>query len=261
PGTVSHFPARKATVYLPPAALVAHPPTLPVVILFGGQPGTPDQVFASTGLRRALDGFARADRGLAPIVVAADQLGTAHPNPMCVDGPLGNSATYVDVDVVSWIRSHFRVAAPGSGWAIGGFSQGGTCAVQFAARRPDLFSSFIDVAGEAGPTLGSAQATIDTGFGGSGAAYEAAQPAAIMARRGSYRGVTGVFAVGQGDAKYADACRRVEGAARAAGMAVVHYTVAGSGHDWTTASHSFSYGIRYLYPRWGLAGTPPPQPK
>ena len=41
PGATSHFAARQAIIYLPPAALVPDPPTLPVVMLFAGQPGAP----------------------------------------------------------------------------------------------------------------------------------------------------------------------------------------------------------------------------
>ncbi|MDQ1582946.1 MAG: hypothetical protein QOF36_1000, partial [Microbacteriaceae bacterium] len=47
PGTVSHFNARPAVVYLPPAALVADPPTLPVMIVFSGQPGSPADLFTA----------------------------------------------------------------------------------------------------------------------------------------------------------------------------------------------------------------------
>ena len=41
PSTVSHFAARAAYLYLPPAALVAHPLALPVLIMLAGQPGGP----------------------------------------------------------------------------------------------------------------------------------------------------------------------------------------------------------------------------
>ncbi len=42
-----------------------------------------------------LDRLAAAHHGLAPIVVMPDQLGEATRNPMCVDGPLGDSRTYL----------------------------------------------------------------------------------------------------------------------------------------------------------------------
>ena len=54
---------------------------------------------------------------------------------MCVDGPLGYSATYLTVDVpgVDPI-AHLHGQAARRAWAIGGFSQGGTCSLQLAAR-------------------------------------------------------------------------------------------------------------------------------
>ncbi len=65
PGTVSGFNARDAGIYLPPAALVAEAPALPLVILMMGYPGNPDQSYIAA----ILDEFAaeqqgaRADRG------------------------------------------------------------------------------------------------------------------------------------------------------------------------------------------------------
>lgn len=42
PNTASHFNARIANVYLPPAALVKKSPKLPVMVMFAGQPGSPN---------------------------------------------------------------------------------------------------------------------------------------------------------------------------------------------------------------------------
>ena len=45
PNTISHFHARTANVYLPPAALVKNAPKLPVMIMLAGQPGSPNHFF------------------------------------------------------------------------------------------------------------------------------------------------------------------------------------------------------------------------
>lgn len=87
--TVSGFAARQAVVSLPPAALVVHPATL--------------------------DACANAHGGLAPIVVVPDLLGDPDNNPVRVGSALGNSATYVTVDVPNWIRSTFAVDASPTG--------------------------------------------------------------------------------------------------------------------------------------------------
>ncbi|MEO8908051.1 MAG: alpha/beta hydrolase-fold protein, partial [Microbacteriaceae bacterium] len=145
PATKSGFHARVASVYLPPAALVASAPKLPVIVMFSGQPGAPADMFTSGQLPRILDAYAAAHHGLAPIVVAPDQLGNPLQNPMCVDSPLGNSATYLTVDVPHWITSHLNVATAPQQWAVGGYSQGGTCALQFGAAHPNLYRSIIDI--------------------------------------------------------------------------------------------------------------------
>ena len=253
PGVLSHFAARDAVVYLPPAALVAHAPALPVMVVMSGQPASPESVIGPGHLVATLDAFAAKNHGLAPIVVVPDQLGADADNPMCVDGALGDSATYVTRDVVDYVTSHFRVATGPRAWAVGGFSQGGTCSIQFASARPDLFGSFVDVSGELGPSLGTQQATIDGGFDGSRVAYAAAQPQEIMAAHGRYADTAAYFAVGQDDARYGRIMTENSAAAERAGMAVTRYVSPNSGHDWTTATNGFAHGIGALYPRLGLA--------
>ncbi|WP_423917446.1 alpha/beta hydrolase [Frigoribacterium sp. 2-23] len=253
PGTVSGFPARQAIVYLPPAALVADAPALPVLMMLSGQPASPASVVGPGHLVETLDAFAAKNHGLAPIVVIPDQLAQPQNNPMCVDGPLGNSATYLTVDVIRYMTEHYHVASGPSAWGVGGFSQGGTCAIQLAAGRPDLFGSFIDVSGELGPSLGSRATTIAKGFKGDEAAYEAAQPQALLAAHTPYAATTGFFAVGQNDAKYSKNMTANSEAARRAGIAVTTYVSPGTAHDWTTATNGFAHGIGVLYPVLGLS--------
>ncbi|MGH1548678.1 alpha/beta hydrolase [Leifsonia poae] len=117
PGTESRFPAREAVVYLPPIALTANPPALPVLYALSGQPGAPADMFTAGGVATAMDAFAKTHGGYAPIVVAADQLGGPGRNPMCVDSrDYGNSATYLLADVRNWVRSHLRVTGDPAGW-------------------------------------------------------------------------------------------------------------------------------------------------
>ena len=255
PGTVSGFPARDAVVWLPPAALVADPPPLPVVVMMSGQPASPEAVVTAGGLVTTLEAYAAADHGLAPIAVVPDQLSADEHNPMCVDGALGNSATYVTTDVVDYVTAHYRVATGPRAWTIGGFSQGGTCAIQFGSARPDLFGSIVDVSGEVGPSLGSVEQTVADGFAGDRAAYDAAQPQAIMAAHAPYADTAAFFAVGGGDPTFGAAMAANSSAAEAAGMHVTRWVSPGTGHDWTTATRGFAVGIGDLYPRWGLSAS------
>ena len=50
-------------------------PALPVVLMLSGQPGSPGRVFQAGGIQTMMDGYAKTHDGLAPIVIAADQLG------------------------------------------------------------------------------------------------------------------------------------------------------------------------------------------
>ncbi|RFA14406.1 hypothetical protein B7R22_09200 [Subtercola boreus] len=254
PGTVSGFDARDGLVYLPPAALVAHPPALPVVIALSGQPGAPADPLVSGHLAESLDAFAKAHNGLAPIVVSPDQLGAPENNPMCVDGALGNAATYLTVDVVAWITAHLPASAGPEMWAIAGFSEGGTCAVQLGAEHPELFGGLLDISGELVPTNGSTpQATIDSGFAGSVSAYTAAQPLTILKEHTPYTGSFAVFAVGENDPEFLATQLTVAAAAQAAGMTTTSFLAPGSGHDYTTATYSFARGVGLLASHWGLA--------
>jgi enterochelin esterase-like enzyme len=254
-GLTSHFAARNAIVYLPPAALVADAPALPVVILMSGQPASPTTVVTSGHLPETLDALAAKHDGLAPIVVVPDQLGPHSGNPMCVDGPLGHSATYILSDVTTWITKHLHVRHDRLDWAIGGFSQGGTCALQFATAHPETFGSFIDVSGERYPTLSSDRLAIEKGFSGSVAAFDSAKPASIMAAHGLYADLFGFFAVGADDAKYTRNTAAMTKLSADAGITVERFAVPHASHDWTTATQGFAHGLAALYPRLGLGGT------
>ncbi|MHB1171622.1 MAG: alpha/beta hydrolase [Lacisediminihabitans sp.] len=252
PPTRSGFTARSAVVYLPPAALVPNPPKLPVVVALTGQPGQPSNFFRAGDFGTLMDTFASTHGGLAPIIVAPDQLGASAHNPMCVDSALGNSRTYINVDVVDWIRSHLNVTTERTGWGVIGYSEGGTCAIQFGAEYPNIFGSIIDVSGEVAQSNGDRQQTIDRGFAGSVAAYTAATPVALLAAHAPYLDTTAIFAVGQDDQRFQLQQTAVSSAARSAGMNVTTLLSPGSAHDWNTVRFGFSKGMGMITGRLGL---------
>lgn len=250
PATVSHFDARNAVVYLPPAARTAHPPKLPVMVMLSGQPGAPDDLFVKGGLAHTLDAYAAAHKGLAPIVVVPDQLGAPEKNPMCVDSPLGNSATYITQDVTAWIQANLPVTTDHRYWGIGGFSQGATCTTQFGPAHPDLYRTWFDIAGEQAPTIGDN--TVRNGFGGSQAAYDAAKPAAILARNAPYQDVAAIVGYGSLDTRLGPETQTVEAAMQAAGVSTTEIVSPGTAHDWNTVTYIFGKGIPLLAERLGL---------
>ncbi|WP_152999170.1 alpha/beta hydrolase [Curtobacterium oceanosedimentum] len=257
PGTTSHFAARDALLWLPPAALVADPPPLPVAVLMAGQSrgAGPDDLETAGHIAQTMDAIASLHRGLAPIVVVPDQLGPQSGNPMCIDGPLGNSSTYLEHDVPAWITSHLRVQTGAAAWTIGGFSQGGTCAIQLGAGDPARYGNIVDVSGELGPSLGNEARTIALGFSGNAAAYRAAQPLAIMARHGRYPATWAFFTAAALDRKYGPAMPVVAGRAAAVGMHVTTWVLPGSRHDWAMASEAIAAGMSWLEPHVGLAAS------
>jgi len=252
PATVSGFPARPAFVYLPPAALVNPPPALPVIVMMSGQPGSPQNVFEAGQIDRVFDTFASTHGGLAPIVVVPDQLGHAGVNPMCADAWAGDSETYLTVDVPRWIRAHLTVASPSSSWAIAGWSQGGTCAIQLGASHPEIFGNIIDISGEIAPSIGTIEFTVSRGFGGNKALYEAHRPLDIIAAHSSYSSEVAIFGWGAGDSRFGPGLVLLAGAATHGQMTVTSVISPGTAHDWSTVRFVMSHGIDPVLIHFGL---------
>ncbi|GAB3277757.1 alpha/beta hydrolase-fold protein [Sinomonas notoginsengisoli] len=223
----SGFAARKAALYLPPAALVPEPPRLPLLVFMMGYPGTPDV----TAMADFLDEFARQHHGLAPIVVVADQVGTKG-DPTCADSIAhGPAESYILNDVVPWARHALNVFGDSAHTAIGGYSNGGACAFKFVATRPDLFSGLAAVSPEEFPGAESPGPALRDVFRGDQKAFDAAKPASILALHpGSYGHVTAVFTSGDQDPTFAPGVERAAKAAEAAGMHVAYRVVPGAGH-------------------------------
>jgi enterochelin esterase-like enzyme len=251
PNTASHFVARPAGIYLPPAALTANPPKLPLVVLLMGQPGNPDpQYIAAT-----LDRYAAAHHGLAPIVVVADQLGDPTVDTLCLDTPkFGNVETYINTDVVNWARTHLNILSTRDSWTIAGYSHGGQCAISFAAKHPDLWGNVLDISGEEYPGAEHAATTLADVFAGKQAAYDAEKPANILSRN-TYPDTTAIFTVSTDDPAFMPGVKRVSAAAQAAGMHVTYGEVLNGGHVIGALNGGLDQGFAVLYPR--LALSPP----
>jgi S-formylglutathione hydrolase FrmB len=197
-----------------------------------------------------MDAWARAHRGLAPIVVMPDALGSTFANPLCLDSRLGRSDTYLSQDVPDWVSTHLRVDPDHAHWAVGGMSFGGTCALQLAVAHPSLFPTFFDGEGQRGPTLGSLARTVDAGFGGNVAAFDAVDPLHELARH-RYPGSAGIVVAGAQDSTYRAQDAIVARAARAAGMTILHQLFPG-GHSWSVTGSALSADLPWLTTRMGL---------
>ena len=190
----SHFDHRGEFVYLPPAWFASNPPPkLPAVLMIGGVWGTPADWLQGGGASRTIDDFATAHHGNAPLFVFGDVSGSFHKDTECVNGPRGNAADHLTKDVVPYVVSHFGVSPDSTNWGAVGWSMGGTCAVNLTVMHPELFSTFVDVAGDEFPNVGDDVQTTERLFGGNADAYAAFNPRLVMINHGPYVGVSGWF--------------------------------------------------------------------
>lgn len=251
PAVTSHFPAtRSAYLYLPPAYRTAPRPLLPVLVLLHGQPGGPRDWINGGQLATMMDRFAAAHKGLAPVVVMPDSTGSAFGNPLCLDSRLGRSETYLTGDVPGWIKQTLQVDQDHRTWAVAGYSYGGTCALQLALRKPDVFPTFVDISGQDEPTLGSRAKTVDEAFGGDEQAFRRFNPIDLLATRG-FPGSAGVISVGRSDSVFLPQQKRVFEAAQRNGIKVTWRETAGS-HNWQAWSAGLSDSLAWLAGRMGL---------
>lgn len=242
PSGISGFAARDAVVYLPPAALSAEPPDLPVMVMLSGQPGSPTRFFAASRIASIMDSFARRHAGLAPIVVSPDQNGAALHNSLCADTEVyGAAQTYLTRDVIAWIRTNLPVSRSPKDWLIGGFSQGATCSMQLGPAYPAIFDSILAVSSELEPAEGSRDAIIRL-FHGSTALYDRHVPLRIIAAASP--STQNLFlAAGSQDVDALHDQSILADASRKAGMRVTVDVIKGSGHDWHTVRAALGPGI------------------
>jgi S-formylglutathione hydrolase FrmB len=265
PAAASQFRHRDELVYLPPAWFAANPPPrLPVVMMIGAQLNTPADWLRAGGAVQTVDEFARAHGGNAPVLVFVDATGAFDNDTECVNGSRGNASYHLTKDVVPYMISHFGVSADRRNWGILGWSMGGTCAVELTVRRPQLFSAFVDIAGDLGPNAGTKTQTIRRLFGGDAHAWAAFDPTTVIARHGQYRGVSGLFEV-------ADRSADSPGAANPEGQdhAAEALSTLGSAHgivcsvlqlpgrhDWPFAAWAFRAALPWLAGQLGTPGVP-----
>ncbi|WP_106190779.1 alpha/beta hydrolase [Umezawaea tangerina] len=251
PSSTDYRP-RDAMVYLPPAYAATPRPRLPVLVLLSGQPGTPRDWIDAGELVRHLDAYARAHKGLAPVVVVPDQLGSTTANPMCLDSPLGKTETYLAKDVPDWVRARLQVDGSRGAWTIAGLSQGGTCSFQLAVRAPSVYGRFIDVSGQREPTLGNRADTVRAAFGGDEQAFHRVNPLDVL-KSTRFPDTQGMVVAGRDDSTYHDQDREVYEACLRAGMDVRWRELPG-GHDWTVWRPGLVDALPWLGERTGLGG-------
>ncbi|PTT18589.1 esterase [Microbacterium sp. HMWF026] len=246
------YAARDASLYLPPAALVANPPALPLLVFMMGQPGSPDP----TSLAKALDAFAAQNKGLAPIAIVVDQLTAPDRDPACEDSAtFGAVSTYINERVPQWAAKNLNIVSDHRYWTIGGFSNGGSCAAMYGAKHPDVWGQMLDVMGNEFPGSEHVAQTVTDVYQGDAAAFQANKPSVLMAAAapGTFAGHTAVFTWGSADTTYGPGQLANSQAAQAAGFTTLTYIVEGGGHTGETLDASLAWVVPALAPVLGLA--------
>ncbi len=218
PATKSRFHHRPAMVWLPPAWFHGHV-ALPVIVLLGGTPGRPEDLVRAGAVDVVAERYAMAHGGRAPIIVLPDDNGSFFGDTECVNGPLGHAETYLTVDVPAFVRKRFGATTDPEHWAIGGISEGGTCALVLALRHPEVYRHVLDISGDPYPNLGigpdgEARATWGL-YGGDKSQWAAHNPVSLMANH-PFAGDSAWFAAGAHDASHVHAARMLAAAAKRA---------------------------------------------
>ena len=281
PNDASQFKHRTELVYLPPAWFATNPPPkLPVVMMIAGEFNTPSDWPRTGNAIATIDSFAGAHGGDAPVFVFVDVGGSFNNDTECVNGPRGNVADHLTKDVPPYLASTFGVSTAAANWGIVGWSMGGTCAIDLTVMHPELFGSFVDIAGDTGPNAGTKEQTIARIFGGDAGAWATYDPTTVITKHGPYRGVSGWFAIssdaptrrksgyGNPDAvglggqdaagnpgDQTDAANSLCTLGRANGIACAIVTSPGK-HDWPFATDVFTASLPWLAGQIGTPGVP-----
>ncbi|MDT7754864.1 MAG: hypothetical protein QOH27_762, partial [Mycobacterium sp.] len=196
PPTASGFKHRTELVYLPPKWFSTNPPPkLPVVMMIAGEFNTPADWLRTGNAAAIIDGFAATHGGNAPVFVFVDSGGSFNNDTECVNGVRGNVADHLTKDVVPYVNSHYGTSPSSANWGVVGWSMGGTCAVDLTVMHPELFSSFVDIAGDTGPNAGTKDQTISRLYSGNADAWAEFDPSTVITKHGPYQGVSGWFAI------------------------------------------------------------------
>ena len=194
PDGASGFKHRREYIYLPPAWFTGDvAPTLPAVLMIAGEFSNPTNWIRTGNAIPAIDNYAKAHGGQAPVFVFVDSSGSFNNDTECVNGPRGNAADHLTKDVRPYVVSQFGTSPDPANWGVVGWSAGGTCAIDLAVTHPELFTTFEDIGGDRGPNSGTKEQTINRLYGGNAASWDAYDPRTVMAKHGPYTGVAGYF--------------------------------------------------------------------
>lgn len=258
PPIASGFHARNALVYLPPAWFQRPRPRLPTIVLLAGSPGSPGDWFRAGFADITANRWAATHNGAAPVLVVPDENGSFVSDSECVDRPRARAETYVVADVRNFMIQTFDAPPEPGMWAIGGLSEGGTCALVLGLRHPDMFGAFADYSGDPAPTIGSPRTNLRLLFGGSVQEEQTYDPAALLTSH-RYPLFGAWFELGSSDHSLMAPTMRLARLAAVAG-ADAHFVVRSGSHTFWVFHRSFADSLPWMWQRFELSGASAPAP-
>lgn len=169
PDDISGFKHRDEYIYLPPAYFYPHKPSLPVLLMIGGEFNSPEDWIINGGAVEIADDYAKDHHGQAPILGFVDVSGDFNTDSECVDGVRGNAATHINQEFRPYVIRHFRASSHPISWAGIGWSMGGTCALSLAVTHPELYGTYVNILGDDKPSSGDEQQSLERLYNGDAA--------------------------------------------------------------------------------------------
>jgi enterochelin esterase-like enzyme len=140
-GRQSHL-QRTVYIYLPPQYFqkqYAHY-RFPVLELFHGWPGQPQDWINVLGINTSLGNLVRDGLAKPVVLVMPDTNGSRGVNMQCLNIPHGpQDSTFLAADVPAYVYRTIRVQPPGPAWGLAGYSEGGYCAANLALHYPGTY--------------------------------------------------------------------------------------------------------------------------
>ena len=165
---------RVVYVYLPPQyfrpAYRAY--RFPAIELIHGHPGEPQDWISVVGVTRAFAHLLAGRQARPAVLVMPDANGGDKISLQCLDQAGGpQDLTYLAVDLPGQLARTLRVRAPGPGWGVAGYSEGGFCAANMALRFPRRYGAAGVLSGYFAPFDNrlAASGPLVSPFGGSSA--------------------------------------------------------------------------------------------
>jgi len=149
PGALSRV-SRPALIYLPAQYFqpVYAGYRFPVIELMHGFPGQPQDWINVLQVTAALGGLTAAGRADPAVLVMPGVNGPRRWSEQCLNQAGGQQdATYLARDVPAYVAARLRVAPPGPGWGIAGYSAGGFCAANLALGYPRRYGAAAVMSG------------------------------------------------------------------------------------------------------------------